>query len=55
MLVLNKNESRHDLTVDAIFRSPTVDVVQVAFHECLNAGRKACYGGCQRGPDSKDV
>lgn len=47
---LTKNGSRHDLTVGAIFRSPSLDVLQMAFHECLNARWKACYGGCQRGP-----
>lgn len=55
ILAFTRNNSRHDLTVIAIFRSPTLDVVQMAFHECLNARWKACYGGCQRSPDSKDV
>lgn len=54
-LALNKNEGGHDLTVVAIFRSPTLDVIQMAFHECLNARWKACHGGCQWSPNSKDV
>lgn len=43
------------LKVVAIFRSPTLDVIQMAFHECLNARWKTCYGGCQWSPNSKDV
>lgn len=37
------------------FRSPTVDVFQVAVHECPDAGWETCDGGCQWDIDSEDV